>query len=249
MIAGTTGEHIPYFNAPHLAALALVPLVPAVLAWWAKRADSEAFTRRLVWALVGVLLANEIAYRGFHFTTAENSAEFINKSLPIHICPLALFAGMFALSRRSQVAYEIAYFWGFAGTINALFTPDIEWAFPSFGFIGYFTTHCGVLWMVLFATWSLNLRPTWRSVWRAYGLLLALGVILTFINLALGGRPGLEEGANYAFLCAPPAADTPFIIGPWPWYLVGLAAVALGLFVLAYLPFWWMDRKATSAPE
>ena len=149
---------------------------------------------------------------------------------------------MFALCRRSQVAYEIAYFWGIVGTLNALLTPDIVWPFPSYGFIGYFTSHCGVLWAVLYATWALGLRPTWRSMWRAFLWIHITAAGLALVNLALGGRPNLEEGANYAFLCSPPMADTPFIIGDWPWYLLILEGVALGLFVLAYLPFYLSDK-------
>jgi uncharacterized membrane protein YwaF len=35
-------------------------------------------------------------------------------------------------------------------------------------------------------------------------------------------------GANYQFLLSPPAVNNPLIIGPWPWYLVGIDALMLG---------------------
>lgn len=243
MIAAVPAEHIPYFDAPHCVALALAPTVPALLAWLAKAKDDERWTRRLGFGLAGVLIANEIAYRTFHFSEAKDTAEFLEHSLPINLCPLALFAGCFALWRRSQVAYEICYFWGIAGTLNALLTPDITWRFPSFGFIGYFTAHCGVLWAALYATWSLGLRPNWRSVLRAFILLNATGCVLGLLNLLIGGE------ANYAFLRQPPEVETPFIIGPWPWYLGGLELVSASLFVLAYLPFWWMDRRTNRCDD
>ena len=243
MTASAIVEHIPYFNAPHAVALVLTLLVPVALWLLVKSKESDNWPRTVGWVLAGLLLFNEIAYRIFHFTEADGIKEFLDLSLPIHICPLALFAGLIALWRRSQVGYEFAYFVGFTGTVNALLTPDIVWSFPSYGFVGYFTSHCGVLWAVLYATWALKMRPTWRSLWRTFLLLNAIAVVLGLVNLALGGQ------ANYAFLCHAPEADTPFFFAPWPWYIPVLEVVALGMFFLAYLPFWLSDRLASQGPE
>lgn len=237
MIAAAQTEFIPQFDVPHLVALALAPLLPAALAWWVHRAGTEKLTLQVGWALAGLLVVNEIGYRTFHYFDAENFNEFLELSLPFHICPLALFAGCIALWRRSQVAYELVYFWGLVGTINGLLYPDIvrDWAFPSYGFIGYFTSHCGVLWAALYATWGLGMRPTWRSVGRSFLLLNATAVVLALVNLAIGGE------ANYAFVCAPPDIEHPLVQGEWPWYMLVLEVVGILLFALAYLPFYLGD--------
>ena len=239
MAATNIPPHIPYFDAPHLVAVVLTLLVPVVLVQLVKGRDSDNWPQRVGWALAGLLLVNEIAYRIFHFIKAENTREFLELSLPIHLCALALFAGMIVLWKRSQVSYEFAYFVGLTGTVNAILTPDIVWPFPSFGFISYFVSHCGVIWAVLYATWALKMRPTWRSMWRIFILLNAIAIMLALVNLALGGQ------ANYAFLCRAPEADTPFFFAPWPWYIPFLEGFALGMFVLAYLPFWISDRSAS----
>jgi hypothetical integral membrane protein (TIGR02206 family) len=45
-------------------------------------------------------------------------------------------------------------------------------------------------------------------------------------------------GADYMFLRAPPARWTLLrVLGPWPWYVVSAAGVALVLLLLLYLPF------------
>ncbi len=217
--------------------------MPGVLVLLVKRKDSVSLPRKVGCALAGLLLVNEIAYRIFYFNETENIHEFLELALPIHLCPLALFAGMIALWRRSQVGYEFAYFVGLTGTVNALLTPDIVWPFPSFGFVGYFIAHCGVIWAVLYATWALKMRPTWRSMWRVFLLLNAIAVMLALVNLALGGH------ANYAYLCQAPEADTPFFFAPWPWYILFLEGIALGMFTLAYLPFWISDRLAGCRSE
>ena len=238
MAATNISPHIPYFDTPHITALVLTLLVPGVLVLLVKRKDSVSLPRKVGCVLAGLLLVNEIAYRIFYFNETENIREFLELALPIHLCPLALFAGMIALWRRSQVGYEFAYFVGLTGTVNALLTPDIVWPFPSFGFFGYFIAHCGVIWAVLYATWALKMRPTWRSMWRIFLLLNAIAVVLALVNLAIGGQ------ANYAFLCQAPEADTPFFFAPWPWYIPILEIVSLGMFFMAYLPFWFSDRLA-----
>ncbi|GAE48250.1 hypothetical protein JCM21738_5338 [Mesobacillus boroniphilus JCM 21738] len=30
-------------------------------------------------------------------------------------------------------------------------------------------------------------------------------------------------------------------LGPWPWYILSLEAIALGTFFILYLPFWLMN--------
>ena len=229
-------QHIPYFNGPHLVAIAMAPVVPILLWAMLKGREENQWKEYAAYALAGLLFLHEIAYRIFHFSAAENTAQFLEHSLPISLCPLALFASMTALCRRSQLGYEIAYFWGFTASLNSLLTPNIQWAFPSFGFIGYFVSHCGVIWAVLYATLVLKMRPTWGSIWRAFLAFNITILILAGVNFLLGGE------ANYAFLLKPPDADTPFFFAPWPWYIPVLIVMALGMFALVYLPFYLHDQ-------
>ena len=97
LTATDLAPHIPYFDAPHIGALVLTLLVPVVLVKLVKRKDSAELSRRVGWTLAGLLLANEIGYRVFHFVKAGNTREFLELALPIHLCPLALFAGVIAL--------------------------------------------------------------------------------------------------------------------------------------------------------
>jgi hypothetical integral membrane protein (TIGR02206 family) len=55
-------------------------------------------------------------------------------------------------------------------------------------------------------------------------------VLDTFINLLTDG--------NYLYLRHTPGAHSLLdVLGPWPWYIVGAAALALVLFAILDLPF------------
>ncbi len=94
--------HIPYFDAPHWVAIVSAPLVPILLWLVLKSQEEDIWKDRVAYILAGLLFFHEIAYRVFHYSTCESTTEFFHHSLPINICPLALFAGMIALCRRSR---------------------------------------------------------------------------------------------------------------------------------------------------
>ena len=58
-----------------------------------------------------------------------------------------------------QQLYELAYFWGLGGTVQAVLTPDLDTRFPSFDFFRYFIAHGGIVVSVLAMTIGLRLRP------------------------------------------------------------------------------------------
>ena len=235
--------HIPYFDAPHLVAIASAPLVPILLWLGVKSQEEDLWKDRIAYILASLLILNEIAYRVFLYSKAETTTDFLNHALPINICPLSLIAGLIALTRRSQLAYEIAFFWALTAPVNSILTHDITSPFPSFQFIGYFVSHCGAIWAALYATLVLKMRPKWISIWRAFIAFNVVVVLSAVVDILL-------PGANYAFLLEPPDADNPFFSAPWPWYLLVIDIMSAGMFALAYLPFHFMDKwKAGNSAE
>ena len=175
-----------------------------------------------------MLLVNEVAHWIWRLATSTVE-EFLRLNLPLHVCGVAVFAVMVALVFRKRIAYEIAWFWGLAGTVNALITPQLDVGFPEYRFFQYFIAHGGIVAGALFATWGLGMRPTAMSVVRAFVLLHLLCVVAFGVNWTLG--------SNYMFLMAPPDTQSPFFFAPWPWYIPILDAVAFALFCLLLLPF------------
>lgn len=236
MAPTTQGEGFQFLGPDHLAVLLLTFAVPACLAWWVRHSRSQRLERIAAWSLAAVLVGGQVVTGAVSLSTG-NMAEFLANSLPLHVCGLGAYLAAWAVLTRSQCAFEIAYFWGTAGTLQAILTPELEVGFPCYDFIRFYVTHSTQLATVLFATWGLRLRPRPGSVIRVYGL--SVGFML-----GVGSLDWLLDW-NYMYLRHLPggaAARSPFFFVPWPWYVVALQPVTLGLFAFFYLPFVLADR-------
>jgi hypothetical integral membrane protein (TIGR02206 family) len=224
----SAGIQFRFLGLAHLAAIALTVIMPLAIWAVARRIAVERATRFIGWCLAAMLLANE-AGRWLHGLATVSRQEFLADFLPLHICGAAVFLTALALLTRSAIAYETAYFWGLAGTVQAILTPDLKAGFPSYEFVQYFVAHSGIVTGVLFATWAMKMRPTPGSVLRT--------IIITHVFAAAIAGADALFGGNYMFLCGPPDVPTFFFFLRWPWYIVFLDAVGVIFIILLYLPF------------
>ena len=49
--------------------------------------------------------------------------------------------------------------------------------------------------------------------------------------------------SNYMYLNSKPKAENPFLIGDWPWYILGLEVVIFVFLLIIYLPFVFLNKK------
>ena len=215
------------FGFAHIVVIILAVAVPAVLAVFVKRRNSERVTRAVSVTLALVILVNQVVYWCYRFVT-EGAGVFVREHLPLHLCGITILLSVATLLFRHQRVYELTYFWGLAGAANAIVTPELTEGFPTYLFFQYFISHAGIVGAALFATWGLGMRPTFKSLVRAFVLLNALAVPVTVVNLALD--------SNYMYLCEPPVTASPFLFLPWPWYLLIIEVLGLTFFALLYLP-------------
>jgi len=177
--------------------------------------------------LAVVILANEAAWwiwLGAHGTWSASYA------LPFQLCDVAGVVAAAALWTRQPLLVELTYFWGLAGTANGLITPDVSDHFPAFGFMQYFIAHGTIVAAALLLVVGLRLTPRPGAVLRVFGLTFGLLVLDAAVNLVTGG--------NYMYLRHTPGAHSLLdVLGPWPWYIVGAAGLALVIFFVLDLPF------------
>ena len=230
-----------FLGVPHIVALALTITLPIALSVLVRNAGSSVLTNAVCYLLAGILIINEIGGWIYRAATVQSFSVFVQSYLPLHICGIALFVVAFALLRRNQTLYEIGYFWGIVGTLNAVLTPQLGVGFPHYRFLQYFVVHSGIVVSVLFATWGLRMRPTFKGLLRSFLLANFYMVIIAGVNLLLK--------SNYMFICEPPYTKSPFFFAPWPWYIPILDGVALILFFLVYSPFLIGDWLRSLSPK
>ena len=165
--------------------------------------------------------------------------------LPITVCGWVVIFSSYMIVGKSQTLFDIVYFWLFSGTIFALITPTvISYTGPTrFRYYQFWLEHTLGYVALFYMIFVHNMRPTFRSMFKSYGVLLAMGAIAFAANRLLG------PGANYLFLAKP--EDTPSILDILPPnFLLRLVIMALAvstMFFVSYLPWYLMDRKAKKA--
>lgn len=173
--------------------------------------------------LAALWIAEEVA-NGLRGTWA------LERRLPFELSDAAVIAAVIALWTRGPLACELTWFWGMTGSLAAVLTPDLGQGFPHFFYWSYFIRHVGIVVAAAFLVFGLGLAPRSGAVPRVY--------LLTGGFAALAGLASLLTGGNYMFLRERPAAPSPLdLMGPWPWYIVSGAVLALILFVALDAPF------------
>ncbi len=158
-------------------------------------------------------------------------------SLPLALCDMGVVVAAIACWWRTALLVEITYFWGLAGTLQGVLTPDLNVAFPHLVFFQYVVGHLGIVAAALFLVVGMRIEPRPGAVPRVF--------TITAAYTALVGLVDALTGSNYMFLRRPPGEWTLLrLLGPWPWYVLSAALVALVIFTLLDMPFWPGRRRA-----
>lgn len=210
---------IPY-SVSHWAVLGVFGL-GALLCW--KVSLSPAAIERIGVLTIGFFVAVEIYY-GWptHFTWEE--------SIPLELCDIALLMCGLALYRRLEKLYPFVFFWGFALSSQAFFTPTLEYAFPHPVFFTFWIAHFLIVWDAIIVVTQLDYRPSWRELQSTIGWTLAYMALVFAINVALG--------ANYMYLNAKPAGPTLLdLMGDWPTYIFVAIMTVIAIWAALTLMF------------
>ena len=152
-------------------------------------------------------------------------------ALPLALCDVATLVAAAALWWRVRLLVELTWFWGLAGSLQSLITPDVHVGFPSAEFVEYVVAHAGIAAAALFLVVGQGLAPRRRAAPRVLAI---TAVYTAFVGLIDG-----VTGGNYMYLRAKPSSTTLLsALGPWPWYVFSAVGVAVVLLTLLDVPFW-----------
>jgi hypothetical integral membrane protein (TIGR02206 family) len=88
----------------------------------------------------------------------------------------------------------------------------------------------------VFMTMVEGFRPTWKSLLRVLVVMNLYMVAIFFFNQLIG--------SNYLYVAHKPVGPTLLDVLPaWPWYLLYIEAIGLGVCLLLYLPFAIQDWR------
>lgn len=153
----------------------------------------------------------------------------LRDSLPLHMCGISAVLSGVVLIWRHQLVYEFVYLIGIPGAFHSLLTPEFTHGTEGLLFPDYFLSHGGIILSALYLTLVLDMRPNKGAWWKLAIKVQPLVLLVGFINRMLD--------ANYMYLCQKPIVSNPFVIGDWPWYILGLEIAGLLHVLLLYLPF------------
>jgi hypothetical integral membrane protein (TIGR02206 family) len=220
------------FSRQHIAALIVVLALAAALPLITNAARSP----RLAWRVGLILGATLLTAKSAELLWYATHGSRWEHLLPLHLCDAAALVTAAMLLTRNPFLYELAYFWGLGGTLQALLTPDLVSGFPSVDFWFFFVPHGFVIVGAAYATASLGMRPTPGSIRRVFLATTALAVLAAPVNWMLG--------TNFLYLRHKPEGHSLMdFLGPWPWYILSLVPVCLFFLFFWYSPFWMADRK------
>ena len=232
------GEPFELFGSGHLAALGFILLVALTMSM-GRNAWSETAKRNFRYFLAGWMFVWEVSWHAWNVYWGTWT---IQTMLPLHLCSVFVWLSMYMLLTRNYPIYEMAYFLGIGGALQALLTPDAGiYGLPHYRAIQTLASHSGIVLASLYMTVVEGYRPTLKSFKRVIVWTNIYMVCVFFINFAIG--------SNYLFIAYKPDFPTLLdMLAPWPWYILELEAVAFAILGVMYLPFLFMDWRARSQP-
>jgi len=193
---------------------------------------NEGQIRRFGRVLAVILLGNLLLRQGVLAWTGEWKA---HNSLPLQMCSFSVIWAAVTLWTGHPLVYEFLLFWG-AGALHSFLTPELDDGNSLYNHIEYTISHAGILVAGLFATVRMGLKPRRLSWLKIFGYTQLVLPVMGTVNFLLG--------SNYMYLAERPLVDNPFLIGPWPWYLLGMEFAVLLHFVLFYKLHRWLAARS-----
>jgi hypothetical integral membrane protein (TIGR02206 family) len=220
------------FGAAHLTIICMTIALPFLLAAIARRIRSKWFERIVAIGLSLILVVNYFAYLIF---IRKFGVVLWHQMLPLQLCDWGLVVVIVAMLTGRERWFEVAYFWGLGGTLQAVLTPNLSYGFPDFRFLSFFISHCGIIIGVVFLMLVHRYRPRPFSIVRVFAWTELYFVITMMVDAI--------TGVNYGFLLHKPEAFSILnFLSDWrPLYLLEMHGVALLFFVVLYLPFAIVD--------
>lgn len=217
------GEYFTLFSFSHIAMLMIALLCIAAL-YYLKHNSKIAHIKRLI---LLSLIGSEVTLTMWYLL---NGVWNVAYTLPLQLCSISLYLSVVMLLNEKYALFEITFFLGIGGAVQALITPELYYDFPHYRYFHFFIAHISIILASHYMVFVKRYKPTLKSVWKTMLYLNLIAIFVFFVNKATGG--------NYMFLSRKPSNPSMIdYLGDYPWYLLSLELVAAIMFLTLYTIF------------
>ncbi len=119
------------------------------------------------WAFAIIIVLNESA---LHVWSAYWGIGDIQTMLPLHACSVIIWLSAYMLITKNYTIYELVYFIGLGGAMQAVLTPAdaAAYNFPHFRIMQTFIAHGALINIAVYMTVIEGFRPTLQSFKRVF---------------------------------------------------------------------------------
>lgn len=189
---------------------------------------------------LGIILLVEVVITHIYLLFFQGTWS-LQDSLPLHLCRISVIIAGLALISKNQKLYEWSVYLGLPGGLHSILTPELTQGNSGWMMFDYYFTHSMLLFTPIILTFFNERKPQRNAILNAFIYVNLLVIIVFPLNYILN--------SNYMYLAQKPIAKNPFLIGKWPWYILGLElAGILHMFIMdavfRVLPKYFTRQKA-----
>lgn len=193
------------------------------------------YKRNITIFLIGISFLQEIFDYLNRFLFNDLYIVTIEKDLPLQLCHFAYWFAVVCLIhqlynyKHKQFYFNCAYFLGFSGALQSIITVDLTGIYTLGDILALHLQHSFIIMNLLWLIFAYNLKFNQKGIIQAFLFTNFMVIVVGIINYFLD--------SNYMFLCVPPAANNPLLIGEWPYYILVLEIIFFIYGYIIYAPF------------
>lgn len=243
---GETEEFVN-FTFAHFVPIIIMLAIIFLIAKFKDKIYNAKYEKNLRYILAFALIISEMSYYWRLIALPDMLTPNPIDHLPITVCGWGAVFCSYMVIGKTQILFDISYFWLFSGTVFALITPTvITYTGPTrFRYYQFWFEHILGYIAIFYMIFVHKMRPTVKSAIKSYIAFACLAVMAYFSNQIIG------PGANYLFMARP--EDTPSILDILPANfavrIIIMAAAITFLYFIAYLPWLIKDTKSKKSQE
>ncbi|MBE1556108.1 TIGR02206 family membrane protein [Sporosarcina limicola] len=216
------------FSLPHFAAIGLLIFAIILLYSFKRKVHVTILGGQRIERVFAISLLMMELY--FHMSYMWVGRWAISYSLPLELCSFSLIVAITLLWTGNRHLVDFVFYAGIGGAIQAFLTPVIDFGYPHFRYFHFFYVHGGIILTALYFYRMKGYRPTFKGIIKTMVTLNGLLPVIFAINWIVNG--------NYMFLQQKPSGGSLLdYLGPYPWYILSLEAVAFTMFLGLWLVF------------